>query len=373
MSTSPFYSRSSLAALLTGVCVLSGCGKAPIEAYRVPHETPKAANAPGGDMASQAVPAASGAPDVKWAIPDGWQSQPDQTGMRKGSFVVKDNDGHEATIAVTVFPGDVGGDLANINRWLGQIQQAPVGEADLSRMIKETPLAAGVFKRVDLIGGETPADPAHDHRARILGAWLKQETRTWFFKMTGDATLVGAQQASFDAFLASVRFVEPTASPSSTVDHAAAPALPAMVAPADTPAAPVASAGGLSWTAPASWRGKDLGAMRKASFTVGEGGDFSVISFPGDAGGDLANVNRWRGQIKLPPVNAEQFAAESESVKAGELVFTVVDYTGGDTRLLGAMLHYGGQTWFFKLMGPASVVGPAKPEFVAFLQSVTAR
>ncbi len=347
---------------LVGLLSVAGCRKAPIESYRIPHETTPAATGMAGNMSSQSVPSADGAPDVHWSVPDGWETQPDQTGMRKGSFVVKDQGGHEASIAVTVFPGDVGGDLANINRWLGQIQLPPITAAELPALITEVPLPAGVFKRVDLVGGEVAEDPAHDHRTRILGAWLKQENRTWFFKVTGDATLVENQSSAFDAFLASVHF---TTAPS-------APVAAVQTAPV---AAPVS--GALSWTAPAGWQAKDLGPMRKASYTVGADADFSVISFPGDAGGDLANVNRWRGQVQLPPFSAVELAAESEAITAGSLSFTVVDFVGqsaaGPTRLLGAILPFGDQSYFFKLMGPDATVGAAKPEFIAFLKSVTAR
>src|SRR5690606_40001489 len=64
-------------------------------------------------------------------------------------------------------------------------------------------------------------------------------SRTWFFKMTGDSTLVGNQTPAFDAFIASVHFTES--------------------APASAPAAPATVATGpLTWTAPAGWQPKDL-------------------------------------------------------------------------------------------------------------------
>lgn len=359
-------------AALVGLMLVSGCRKAPITSYRIPHETPAAPSPTSAsnpsDMASRAVPAANGAPDIHWTLPSEWTNLPDQSGMRKGSFSVKDAEGHEASIAVTVFPGDVGGDLANINRWLGQLQLPPITEAALPATITETVLPIGVFKRVDLVGGDAPADTAHDHRARILGAWLKQDDRTWFFKMNGDSSLVDTQHATFEAFLKSVHF-----STSSAMDSAPM-AMPAMPVASGTPPA---GSGELTWTAPSSWVAKAPGAMRKASYTVAGEADFSVIAFPGQAGGDLANVNRWRGQVQLPPLTDEQLAAETTTLQAGDLTFVVVDFSGqsktGATRLIGAILPYGGQSYFFKLMGPDTLVAGAKPEFLAFLKSVNAR
>jgi len=101
----------------------------------------------------------------------------------------------------------------------------------------------------------------------------------------------------------------------------------------------------LSWTAPATWTAKAPGPMRKGSFTVaGEGGeaDLSITAFPGDTGGLLANLNRWRGQVSLPPLAEGEVAALVEHLDAGELHFEVVDIAGtakgAPTRLLGAVL-----------------------------------
>ena len=69
------------------------------------------------------------------------------------------------------------------------------------------------------------------------------------------------------------------------------------------PALATASGPGLTWTAPAHWVGKPLSAMRKGSYTVpGDGAeaDLSITAFPGAVGGELANLNRWRGQLQLP-------------------------------------------------------------------------
>ena len=58
----------------------------------------------------------------------------------------------------------------------------------------------------------------------------------------------------------------------------------------------------LQYTLPAGWEKKALTQMRVASFGISEDGkqaDVSVIPLAGMAGGDPANVNRWRGQVGL--------------------------------------------------------------------------
>jgi hypothetical protein len=140
----------------------------------------------------------------------------------------------------------------------------------------------------------------------------------------------------------------------------------------------VATASGapLAWTPPAAWTAKPAGAMRKGSYTVkGDEGeaDFAITAFPGDVGGDLANLNRWRGQLSLPPLNQSDFAAATQHVDHNGLHMTVVDILGtGDQpqRILGAMIPHGGATWFFKLTGPAALVAREKPAFTAFLATI---
>ncbi|HVW21241.1 MAG TPA: hypothetical protein VHC86_08495 [Opitutaceae bacterium] len=144
---------------------------------------------------------------------------------------------------------------------------------------------------------------------------------------------------------------------------------------ADT-AVPVAEGPGLAWTAPASWQAKAAGAMRKATYAVpgpgGATGDLSITAFPSDVGGELANVNRWRGQVQLPPVDEAGLAGVVTRWTQSGLSLTAVDFASpsGAQRMLGAIVPYNGGTWFFKLSGPAAAVGPAKADFMAFLHTV---
>ncbi|MEY4488749.1 MAG: hypothetical protein RIQ79_1257 [Verrucomicrobiota bacterium] len=162
---------------------------------------------------------------------------------------------------------------------------------------------------------------------------------------------------------------------------AAAPAGP--VAPSNMAATPVTTADGpgLDWTAPAHWQSRPASAMRKATFVVtGEGGataELSVTAFPGDVGGKLANVNRWRQQIQLPPITEADLGPALQHLDVGGLHLDVVELIGpGEPpaqRVLGALVPYEGATWFFKLSGPAALVAREQPAFLSFLQSLHPR
>jgi hypothetical protein len=159
---------------------------------------------------------------------------------------------------------------------------------------------------------------------------------------------------------------------------AASPAAPGM--DMASTAVPTASGSDLTWTAPAHWKAKGAAAMRKGSFSVpGENGaeaDLSITAFPGDVGGELANLNRWRGQIQLPSLQESDLAGVTTRSTSHGLTFVVVDFVSPSAtkpaRILGAIVPYNNATWFFKLMGPDALVAREKPAFLAFLQTVSA-
>jgi hypothetical protein len=135
---------------------------------------------------------------------------------------------------------------------------------------------------------------------------------------------------------------------------------------------------GLAWTAPATWTAKPGSAMRKGSYTIkAEGvpgeGDLSITAFPGDVGGELANVNRWRGQVQAAPITQAELATATQHIDANGMHITVVDAAGsgaGASRVLGAIVPHNGSTWFFKLMGPDALVAREKPVFLKFLETI---
>lgn len=140
---------------------------------------------------------------------------------------------------------------------------------------------------------------------------------------------------------------------------------------------PVATAGGsdLRWAAPNSWTPKTGSSMRKGSYSLkteaGEA-DLGITAFPGATGGLEANLNRWRGQVGLAPLPDAEVTAAVERFESNGLQFIVVDYAGNGSRLIGAIVPYGGNSWFFKLMGPDAAVAPHKAAFVEFLHTVKA-
>jgi hypothetical protein len=141
---------------------------------------------------------------------------------------------------------------------------------------------------------------------------------------------------------------------------------------ADAPAAPPSSEKPrIQWDVPPGWSSTPASAMRYASFAAeksGEKADISVVTFPGDGGSDADNVNRWRQQVGLGPVDSVDALIVPQH--AGALHFSTVDMAGPTARVLAGWTRQDGRAWFFKLTGPPAVVEQEKPSFEKFLQSV---
>ena len=111
--------------------------------------------------------------------------------------------------------------------------------------------------------------------------------------------------------------------------------------------------------------------MRLGNFTAAAGqAEITVMTFPGDVGGLLANVNRWRGQSGLPPVNDAGLASATERVSVSGTPATLVEAVGDKNGLISVYHPVGDQTWFYKIAGPSAVVAAEKGAFMEFLQSI---
>ncbi len=344
--------------LVLALAGVAGCKDRNMVVYRVPREVLPAASAP---ESSPAV--ASATPGIHWDAPVGWQSQK-ADGLRAGSFLVTGADGATADVSVVTFAGTGGDDLANVNRWRGQVQLAPVSAAELPAQVQTLGTLAGPVSIVALNGTTGDAKVP----SGLLGAWLRSSDRVWFFKLAGPSALVAAQREPFMAFLKSVTLTAgaPPAAPVAMGAGGGAATSSIPLPAGDTPS--------LRWKAPADWQAKAASAMRKGSYTVGEA-EVAITVFAGDVGGVLANVNRWRGQAGLAPVDEAGLDAVTTQLTSNGFHFIATDAAGSGpaaTRIVAVLVPWQGSTWFFKLTGPNEAVERAKPAFLEFIQTVEA-
>jgi hypothetical protein len=122
--------------------------------------------------------------------------------------------------------------------------------------------------------------------------------------------------------------------------------------------------------------------MREVNLRPGELAECYVTTLAGEAGGLVANVNRWRSQLSLPALSSDGVAALPRVPwLGGEAVLVDVegDWTGmsgegsgARWRLVGLLQVGTPQSRFLKLVGPAEVVARERGAFDALVASFRA-
>lgn len=119
-----------------------------------------------------------------------------------------------------------------------------------------------------------------------------------------------------------------------------------------------------------------VGGMRYATLKAPATGklDISVVFLPGAAGGELANVNRWRGQIGLGAWDESALGKARTSLKTKAGSVAAYDFTSeGQVKsrmVVGLLTTADGNSWFLKMVGDDAPVAKTKPDFMRFLESL---
>ncbi|MEO5716615.1 MAG: hypothetical protein ABIT37_24260 [Luteolibacter sp.] len=286
-----------------------------------------------------------------------WQAPPDWKQEAAGQFLTAayalPGGGR---VTVSKLAGDGGGLAANINRWRGQLGFKPIDERDMAGQ----PLKVADSDEVMQLFNLTSENPTADAQG-ILAGVLPLKLETWYFKFSGPVGVLRKSEGLFMEFLRTVRIA---GSPKST--------------PAPTPS------GGkkILVSPPDGWTASEGSTMRAASFSVtgpdGTSADVSVVPLAGDAGSVLDNVNRWRAQLQLAPLESvdDPSLGKKEQIPAGEvfishLTSTELVHDGRKGAIGTAILRRPGMTWFFKITGEATLVQANLEKFDSFVRSAT--
>lgn len=160
------------------------------------------------DGAAQQQSRAAG---VRWTAPDGWKAEGPRP-MRAATYAITPVPGDQgiAECVVNYFgPGQGGSVEANIERWKSQVQgpdgkpaAAKVAERKLRGLTITTIDASGGYSGM---GGPIAASPKIVPGYRLLGAIVQAPGGTVFFKLTGPAKSIAANQQKFEQLLASLQ------------------------------------------------------------------------------------------------------------------------------------------------------------------------
>lgn len=311
---------------------------------------------------------------LDWDAPAGWSAKPGGT-MRIATFAMEG-----AECSLSAFPGDTGGVAANLRRWLGQLDAEGTRE-QIDGLIKR----ATAFKTKAGWEGQTfdlsTALPDGADNG-MLAAIIPVEGQSVFVKLTGPVSVLEKQREAFAALCASLR---PSASAAAN-PHAAAPAMPPTMPPAMGGAMGGAMAGSvptaglkLAWQKPEGWSEKQGGAMRLATFAAGDA-EVSVTAFPGDTGGEEANLRRWLGQLGVTPaagqlmaISAAASAFKTEAGWEGKLYdLGAALPAGAASGMRAAIIPVSGQTVFVKLSGPPATLAQQAAALESFCRSLKA-
>ena len=340
------------------------------------------APSPHGAMNPHGTPSPQGGnPDiashVAWTCPPGWTEMPTSQ-MRVANF--RPAGDPKAECYLTLLGGEAGGLGANVNRWRAQLALPALDAAGIDALPKmqflgqEAVLLEANGTWTGMNGMESTPGWG------LTGLLLVDPNGSAFLKMTGPAKVLADEREHFLALAKSFRPAQPADA------KAASPAVPSE-APAKPPAGnaipPEAANGssskegskdGFAWTLPEGWRRAPDKPMRAATFFTGPGETLEcyIAVFPGDTGGLLANVNRWRGQLDLPPL-ADSDVAKLESIPMLGRQAVLVEGEGKGSQLVGAACPGQDRSVFVKMSGPPDLVKAQRAAFLAFCRSLEER
>ena len=255
--------------------------------------------------------------------PGKWK-QEGQAGMRFATITIPTAD-PALELSVIPLPMPEGGDkeeykLENVNRWRGQLGLAPIAKADLKTEVIELTLADSKAMVVNLLGHKPAGMPGQPPFANLRPT--------------------------------------PPRAPNTP------PARTALQKP--------------TFQVPENWTPAKNDTFSTQAFEMQKDGQKVRITVtPLEPLGETLplHVNRWRGQVNLPPAGPNELDQAVEKIEAGGVAGFYVKLVGPDSArdrqaILAGILPQAGRTWFIKLSGDAALAIEQESAFKTFVQSV---
>jgi hypothetical protein len=152
---------------------------------------------------------------LTYTAPPAWHTRPAASSMRVAEFVVPQapGDTEDAELIVYYFgAGGGGGVEANMDRWIGQVEQPDGSPSKAKAKRVERTINGLKVTTIDVSGTYTaevrPGATEHYNKPgyRVCAAVIETPQGAYYIKMTGPATTVGAAQADYEKFLSSLKF-----------------------------------------------------------------------------------------------------------------------------------------------------------------------
>jgi hypothetical protein len=265
-------------------------------------------------------------PPFEWQLPEGWESQ---EGDAVRTALVRIDAAPDVEVSLTALPlPEMDYDqylLMNVNRWRRQLGRAPIGMAELPEMVETNKVGSLEIAHVDLAGtmGDSAMPP---------------------FAGSAASSSPPADSAPFSA----------SGSPS----------------------------GVPTFTVPEGWQSAPAGGMRKAAFQVIDSGrrvEITVIDLGPLAGDVLSNVNRWRSQVQLSPIDEGELDETGETMTISGHTAKYVELenpqsTSGVQAIYSVILPDSGsideKIWFITMKGDLELAQRERDHFREFVSSL---
>ena len=294
-----------------------------------------------------------------WSPPSNWTPL-----AAEGPFTIRfgipDPSGQNGELGLMRFPAEAGSDLDFARYVVAETNQPWPGKEEVEKMIQTTLLNG---RSISIINWLPSSEATGEKVKAVQAALLRTPQATWFARLLGSPTLLMEQSNELKQLMATFPFPGPqTASTLSAAQPA--PQL------ADT----AKQQSELKWETPEEWQPGKVSNLRLASFLVSDGKndslDISVTSFPGSTGSLVSNINRWRGQIQLPPIEKNQLLEVTTPIHIDNEEAVLVDLSSDTQRIIVAVLEYANQSLFFKLTGDQHLAEQQYINFIDFLASI---
>ncbi|HVT27700.1 MAG TPA: hypothetical protein VHE81_06750 [Lacipirellulaceae bacterium] len=317
-----------------------------------------------------------------WIVPEGWKEEPGN-GIRQATIVIPNAKEKPLEITVTAanWSGTQKDELANVNRWRGQLQLPPVGPMQLADVMHEVKAGDRTITIVDMkgrfkSGGMTPPFAGGTFGPRATGSRSSE---------------LPPGHPPIDDLNGDLSSGLPAGHPPIGDANGG---LPAGHPPIDNTAEPVAGPSAQEtspdevpkFQAPSSWKPLPANEFDKAQFAITDGeqqAQVKLVDFPINEGPMIAdpllNINRWRREVGLPEIQKDALPSVTKDMKVGgkPAIFAAMipdaakpEQAKNEQATLAAIVKNGDRIWFIKMIGSRNLVATRQDEFTTFLKSI---
>lgn len=302
--------------------------------------------------------------EPEWSeVPEGWTEEP-ASGMRKATFVIDKGDEFKVVdkysansaaprLECTVIALPSTNVLANINRWRKQVGLASLLPDELNPETGGT----GELNQFELSDGTQVT-------------WVNLEGN-----MIGGSGPPFAGMAGMGPMQGGGGGMPANHPPAQTKTEQGPP--PGPIGPSGPVEFREDSISAMSYEIPTHWQLAPPRRFREKTWnikTAGRDTEASISSLPAAPSADLtANINRWRGQLRLQGVSKKQVDDSLQPFEIDGVQGHFTKIQGSQKSIVGVIVMHGQKGWFLKLFGDSELTDFEETNFVKFLKSIKFR